>query len=109
MFTTEELKALDVQSSNAIDLENLPNRRDRSRLLQHHVLPLSRGLDRREKPCSGAAMAEAGVVGIGRLTRGRGERMVVVVDPGWTGMALFALLAVEEVWAPRFCATDARC
>jgi DNA end-binding protein Ku len=49
----------------------------------------------------GAAMAEAGVVGLGRLTLSRRERMVVV-EPRGTGMALFALRATEEVRATQF-------
>ena len=40
----------------------------------------------------GAAIAEAGVVGLGRLTLSWRERMVVV-EPRGTGMALFTLRA----------------
>src|SRR3954447_2270128 len=49
----------------------------------------------------GAAMAQAGVVGLGRLTLSRRERMVMV-EPRGTGMALFTLRAVGEVRAPQF-------
>src|SRR5580692_7225653 len=49
----------------------------------------------------GAAMAEAGVVGLARLTLSRRERMVVV-EPRGTGMALFTLRAAEEVRAAQF-------
>ena len=49
----------------------------------------------------GAAMAEAGVVGIGRLTLSRRERMVMV-EPRGTGMALFTLRAAGEVREPQF-------
>jgi DNA end-binding protein Ku len=49
----------------------------------------------------GAAMAEAGVVGLGRLTLSRRERMVMV-EPRGTGMALFTLHAAGEVRAPQF-------
>ena len=49
----------------------------------------------------GAAMAEAGVVGLGRLTLSRRERMVMV-EPRGTGMALFTLRAAGEVRAPQF-------
>ena len=49
----------------------------------------------------GAAMAEAGVVGLGRLTLSRRERMVMV-EPRGTGMALFTLRAAEEVRAAQF-------
>jgi DNA end-binding protein Ku len=49
----------------------------------------------------GAAMAEAGVVGLGRLTLSRRERMVAV-EPRGTGMALFMLCAADEVRAAQF-------
>src|SRR5271169_3518511 len=49
----------------------------------------------------GAAMAEAGVVGLGRLTLSRRERMVMV-EPRGTGMALFTLRAAGEVRASQF-------
>src|SRR5262245_44202565 len=53
----------------------------------------------------GAAMADAGVVGIGRLTMSRRERLVVV-DPRGTGMVLITLRASDEVRAPQFVTTD---
>jgi DNA end-binding protein Ku len=46
----------------------------------------------------GAAVAEAGVVGLGRLALSRRERMVVV-EPRGTGMALLTLRAAGEVRA----------
>src|SRR5260370_8283465 len=46
-------------------------------------------------------MAEAGLVGLGRLTLSRRERMVMV-EPHGTGMALFTLRAAGEVRAPQF-------
>jgi hypothetical protein len=49
----------------------------------------------------GAAMAQAGIVGLGRLTLSRRERMVMV-EPRGTGMALFTLRAAGEVRAPQF-------
>jgi DNA end-binding protein Ku len=49
----------------------------------------------------GAAMAESGVVGLGRLTLSRRERMVMV-EPRGTGMALFTLRAADEVRAAQF-------
>jgi DNA end-binding protein Ku len=53
----------------------------------------------------GAAMAQAGVVGLGRLTLSRRERMVMV-EPHGTGMALFTLRAAGEVRAPQFGAAE---
>src|SRR5580700_9677275 len=49
----------------------------------------------------GAAIAEAGVVGIGRLTLSRRERMVMV-EPRGAGVALFTLRAAEEIRAAQF-------
>src|ERR1700736_5961749 len=49
----------------------------------------------------GAAMAEAGVAGLGRLTLSRRERMVMV-EPRETGMALFTLRTANEVRASQF-------
>jgi DNA end-binding protein Ku len=49
----------------------------------------------------GAAMARAGVVGLGRLTLSRRERMVMV-EPRGAGMALFTWRAAGEVRAPQF-------
>jgi DNA end-binding protein Ku len=53
----------------------------------------------------GAAMAEAGVVGIGRLTLSRRERMIMV-QPRGTGMGLITLRAANEVRAPQFTSAD---
>jgi DNA end-binding protein Ku len=53
----------------------------------------------------GAAMAEVGVVGIGRLTLSRRERMVMV-EPRGTGMELITLRATDEVRAPQFTSAD---
>jgi DNA end-binding protein Ku len=46
-------------------------------------------------------MAEVGVVGLGRLTLSRRERMVMV-EPRGTGMALFTLRAANELRASQF-------
>jgi DNA end-binding protein Ku len=49
----------------------------------------------------GAAMAEAGAAGIGRVTLSRRERLVMV-EPRGTGMVLITLRAAEEVRAAAF-------
>lgn len=49
----------------------------------------------------GAAIAEAGVVGIGRVTLSRRERLVMV-EPRDAGMVLITLRASEEVRAAAF-------
>jgi DNA end-binding protein Ku len=102
-FTAEELKALDVESSKVIDLEKFVAGSDIDPVYfdsPYYVYP--------DGPIAvealrviGAAMAQAGVVGFGRLTLSRRERMVVV-EPRSTGMALFTLRAAGEVRAPQF-------
>jgi len=102
-FTAEELKALDVESSKVIDLEKFVPRNDidpvyfDSSYYLHPDGPIAVETLR----VIGAAMAEAGVVGLGRLTLSRRERMVMV-EPRGTGMALFTLRAAGEVRAPQF-------
>jgi DNA end-binding protein Ku len=100
-FTAEELKALDVESSKIIDLEKFVQRGDLDPVYfnsAYHLYP--------DGPIAvetlrviGAAMAEAGVAGLGRLTLSRRERMV---EPRGTGMALFTLRAADEVRAAQF-------
>src|SRR3954470_13798886 len=101
-FTAEELKALDVESSKVVDLEKFVAGSDIDPVYfdsPYHVHP--------DGPIAvevlrviGAAMAQAGVVGLGRLTLSRRERMVMV-EPRGTGMALFTLRAAGEVRAPQ--------
>jgi DNA end-binding protein Ku len=102
-FTAEELKALDVESSKVVDLEKFVAGSDIDPVYfdsPYYLYP--------DGPISvealrviGAAMAQAGVVGLGRLTLSRRERMVMV-EPRGTGMALFTLRAAGEVRAPQF-------
>jgi DNA end-binding protein Ku len=102
-FSAEELKALDVESSKVIDLERFVPRGDIDPVYfdtSYYLYP--------DGPIAvealrviGAAMAEAGVAGIGRLTLSRRERMVMV-EPRGVGMALFALRAADEVRPARF-------
>jgi DNA end-binding protein Ku len=102
-FTAEELKALDVESSKVIDLEKFVRRGDIDLVYfdsPYYLYP--------DGPIAvetlrviGAAIAEAGVVGLGRLTLSRRERMVMV-EPRGTGMALFMLRAASEVRASQF-------
>ena len=102
-FTPEELKTLDVESSEVIDLERFVPRGEIDPVyfnVPYYLYP--------DGPIAveivrviGAAMAEAGVVGIGRLTLSRRER-AVMIEPRGTGMALFTLRAAEEVRAAQF-------
>src|ERR1700726_486674 len=102
-FTAEELKALDVESSKVIDLEKFVPRNDidpvyfDSSYYLHPDGPIAVETLR----VIGAAMAEARVVGLGRLTLSRRERMVMV-EPSGIGMALFTLRAASDVRSPQF-------
>src|SRR5438270_5197989 len=102
-FTAEEMKALDVESSKVIDLEKFAPRNDigpvyfDSSYYLHPDGPIAVETLR----VIGAAMAEARVVGLGRLTLSRRERMVMV-EPSGTGIALFTLRAASDVRAPQF-------
>jgi DNA end-binding protein Ku len=102
-FTAEELKALDIPSSKIIDLEKFVSRGDIDPVYldsPYYLYP--------DGPVAvetlrviGAAMAEAAILGIGRLTLSRRER-AVMVEPRGTGIALFTLRAAEEVRAAQF-------
>jgi DNA end-binding protein Ku len=102
-FTDEELKALDVESSKVVDLEKFVAGSDIDPVYfdsPYYLYP--------DGPIAvealrviGAAMAQAGLVGLGRLTLSRRERMVMV-EPRGTGMGLFTLRAAGEVRAPQF-------
>ena len=102
-FTADELKALDVESTKIVDLEKFVPGSNIDPVYfdsPYYVYP--------DGPIAvealrviGAAMAEAGVVGIGRLTLSRRERMVMV-EPRGAGVALFTLRAAEEVRAAQF-------
>ena len=83
-LTPGELKALDVESSKVIDLEKFAPRGDLDPVYfqsSYYLYP--------DGPIAvealrviGAAMAEGGVVGLGRLTLSRRERMIAVEPRG---------------------------
>jgi DNA end-binding protein Ku len=102
-FTSEELKALDVESSKVIDLEKFIQRGELDPVYfdRPYYLYPDGPIAIETLRVIGAAMAEAGVVGLGRLTLSRRERMVMV-EPRGTGMALFTLRAADEVRAAQF-------
>ena len=95
-FTAEELKALDVESSKIIDLDTFVPRSEVDPVYfstPYYVYP--------DGPIAvetfrviGAAMAEAGAVGIGRVTLSRRERLVMV-EPRDAGMVLSHLAGVR--------------
>jgi DNA end-binding protein Ku len=106
-FSTEELRALDVESSKVIDLERFVSRGDIDPVYldtPYYLYP--------DGPIAvealrviGVAMAEAGAAGIGRLTLSRRERMVMV-EPRGTGMALCTLRAADEVRPAQFASAE---
>jgi DNA end-binding protein Ku len=102
-LTPEELKALDVESSKVIDLEKFVSAGalDPIYLDSSYYLYPDGPIAVETLQVIGAAMTEAGVVGLGRLTLSRRERMVMV-EPRGTGMGLFTLRAAEEVRAAEF-------
>jgi DNA end-binding protein Ku len=106
-FTPDELKALDLESSKVIDLEMFVPRGEVDPVYfntSYYLYPDGQMAVEAIRVI-GAAMADAGVVGIGRLTMSRRERMVMV-DPRGTGMVLITLRAADEVRAPQFAKAD---
>jgi DNA end-binding protein Ku len=102
-FTAEELKALDVESTKIVDLEKFVPGSDIDPVYfdsPYYIYP-DGAIAVEALRVIGGAMAQAGVVGIGRLTLSRRERMVMV-EPRGTEMALFTLRAAGEVRAPQF-------
>jgi Ku protein len=102
-FTPEELEALDVESSKVIDLEKFIPRGELDPVYfdRPYYLYPDGPIAIETLRVIGAAMAEAGVVGLGRLTLSRRERMVMV-EPRGTGMALFTLRTADQVRAAQF-------
>jgi DNA end-binding protein Ku len=106
-FTPDELKALDLESSKVIDLETFVPRGevDPAYFNSPYYLYPDGQMAVDAIRVIGAAMADAGVVGIGRLTMSRRDPMVMV-EPRGTGMVLITLRAAEEVRAPQFASSD---
>jgi DNA end-binding protein Ku len=106
-FTPDELKALDLESSKVIDLETFVPRSEVDPVYfnsPYYLYPDGQMAVEAIRVI-GAAMADAGVVGIGHLTMSRRERMVMV-EPRGTGMVLITLRAADEVQAPQFTSLD---
>ena len=106
-LTADELKALDVESSKIIDLETFAPRAEVDPVYfstPYYVYP-DGPIAEETFRVIGAAMAEAGVVGTGRVTLSRRERLVTV-EPRDAGMVLITLRASEEVRAAAFGKAD---
>src|SRR5213075_1704662 len=102
-FTPEELKALDIESSHTIDLTTFVPRAEVDPLYfntPYYVYPDGSVAAEVYRTIS-AAMAEAGMAGLGRLTLSRRERMVLI-EPRGQGLTLITLRAAEEVRAAQF-------
>jgi DNA end-binding protein Ku len=102
-FTPAELKALDAESSHTIDLTSFVPRSEIDPIYfnaAYYIHPDGSVAADAYRVIS-AAMAEAGMAGLGRLTMSRRERMVLV-EPLGAGMALITLRAAEEVRAADF-------
>jgi DNA end-binding protein Ku len=106
-FTPDELKPLDLESSKVIDLEMFVRRGevDPIYLNTSYYLYPDGQMAIEVIRVIGAAMADAGVVGIGRPTVSRRERMVMV-DRRGTGMVLITLRAADGVRMPQFAESD---
>ena len=106
-FTAEELKALDVESSKIIDLETFVPRAEVDPVyfsVPYYVYP-DGPIATETFGVIGAAMGEAGTVGIGRVTLSRRERLIMV-EPRGAGMVAITLRSSEEVRTPSFATAD---
>ena len=100
-FTPDELKALDIESSKTIDVTTFVPRAEIDPVyfnVPYYVYPDGPIATEAYRVIS-AAMAEAGMAGLGRLTLSRRERMVMI-EPRGAGMALITLRAADEVRPP---------
>ena len=106
-FTPDELKALDLESSKIIDLEMFvpPGEVDPVYFNSPYYLYPDGQMAAEAVHVIGAAMGEASVVGVARLTLSRRERMVMI-EPRGSGMVLITLRAADEVRAPQFSKAD---
>jgi DNA end-binding protein Ku len=102
-FASAELKALDIESSRTIDLTTFALRAELDPLYfnaPYYVYP-DGAVATEAFQVIGAAMANAGVAGIGRITLSRRERPVMV-EPRGTGMVLITLRTADEVRQAEF-------
>ncbi len=106
-FTPAELKALDVESTRTIDLSTFVPRDQLDPVyfnVPYYIHP-DGPIATEAFGVIGAAMAETGLVGIGRVTLSRRERMVLV-EPRGAGMVLITLRTADEVRSAEFTADE---
>ena len=102
-FAPAELKALDIESSRTIYLTTFAPRAELDPVYfnaPYYVYP-DGAVAAEAFRVIGAAMADVGVAGIGRITLSRRERPVMV-EPRGTGMVLITLRAADEVRSAEF-------
>ena len=107
-FTPNELKALDIESSKTIDLATFVPRAEIDPIYfdaSYYLYPDGPIATEAYRVIS-AALAEAGMAGLGRLTLSRREHMVMV-EPRGAGMTLITLRAADEVRPSEFGTTEA--
>ena len=100
-FTPAELKALDVESSKTIDLTTFVPREEIDPLYYnagYYIYP-DGAIATEAYRVIAAAMTEAGVTGLGRLTLSRRERMVLVEPRAGERPALREVLSSRRVFA----------
>ncbi|HEX3882285.1 MAG TPA: Ku protein [Stellaceae bacterium] len=102
-FTSEELKALDVESTHMIDLTTFAPRAEVDPVYFNtpYYLHPDGPIAAEAFGVIGTAMANTGMAGLGRVTIARRERMVFV-EPRGAGMVLITLRSSEEVRPPQF-------
>ena len=101
------MKAPDLESSKVIDLEVFVPRSEVDPVYfnsAYYLYPDGQMAVEAIRVI-GAAMADADVVRIGRLTLSRRERMVMV-EPRAVGMVIITLRAVDEVQTAQFTSAD---
>src|ERR1051325_9010335 len=106
-FTPAELKALDVESSKTIDLTSFVPRSEIDPIYfnaGYYLYPDGQIAIEAYRVIS-AAMADAGMAGLGCLPLRRGDRMVLV-EPRGAGLALITLRSAEEVRPAQFADLD---
>jgi DNA end-binding protein Ku len=106
-FTPDDLKTLEVESSKTIDITTFVPRLEIDPIYfntSYYLYPDGPIATEAYRVIS-AALAEAGMAGLGRLTLSRRERMVMI-EPRGVGMALITLRAADEVRPSEFGTTE---
>jgi DNA end-binding protein Ku len=107
-FSPRELKALDIESSHTVDLTTFVPRAELDPIYfnaPYYIYP-DGAVAADALRVIGAAMADAGLAGLGRIAMSRRERMAMV-EPRGAGMVLITLRAADEVRAADFATAKA--